>query len=134
MTQETKIRWQSGASLVTDEAVRTRLITVSLEDIDLVEVRRPLLAGAALFAGATTLLGLRFADVLTFTEFAMLAGAGWLSLGASLVIARLKLHSYSIDGVAITLPIWRANAMRRAIDTALAKRRPRRRARSRRST
>jgi hypothetical protein len=120
------VLWQAGRAQVTNASVRTRLMTVSLADIDLVEVRRPLLAGAAALAVATMLLALRFADVLLPTEFLSLVGAGWAGLIAALLIARLKLHSYSIDGVAITLPIWRATAMRRAIDAALQARGARR--------
>ncbi|MBU2580261.1 MAG: hypothetical protein KJ622_00890 [Alphaproteobacteria bacterium] len=122
MTKSSNILWQSGTSVVTTTSVRTRRMTISLADIDLVEVRRPLLAGSALLASCGTFLGLRFADVLLPIEFASLLGIGWLGVGAALAIARLTLHSYSIDGIAMTLPIWRAWAMRQAIDEALMKR------------
>lgn len=126
MSNSANTLWQSGMSRVTSENVHTRLLTVSLADIDLVEVRRPLLAGAVGFAAATTALGWRFADVLLPSELMTLVGAGLAGLIVALIIARLKLHSYSIDGIAITLPTWRANGMRRAIDTAIAARGKRR--------
>jgi hypothetical protein len=106
--------------MVTETSVQTRFATVSLADIDLVEVGLPLVGGGAPLAIACTLLGLRFGDVLTIGELASLISFGWLGLCAALLIARIKLHSYSINGLAITLPVWRALAMRRAIDTALA--------------
>ena len=125
MTISSNTLWRSGASIVTGTTVQTRFVTASLADIDLVEVQLPLLGGGALLTVGCTLLGLRFGDVLTIDEFFGLIGFGWFGLCAALLIARLKLHSYSIDGLAITLPVWRALAMRRAIDAALADR-PRR--------
>lgn len=124
MSDET-VLWRSGATTVTDERVRTPRVTVSLADIDLVELRRPLLGGAVAFAIATTALGLRFVDVLLARELLALVGTGWFGVALGLLIARVRLHSYSIDGIAITLPIWQARSLRSAIDTAIAHRRPR---------
>jgi len=119
------ILWRSGTTVVTDERVSTPRVTVSLTDIDLVELRRPLLGGAVAFAVATTALGLRFVDVLLARELLALFGAGWLGVALALLIARVRLHSYSIEGVAITLPIWQARSLRTAIDKAIAGRGPR---------
>ncbi|MEL6311272.1 MAG: hypothetical protein AAFQ17_02730, partial [Pseudomonadota bacterium] len=83
---------------MTDERVRTPRVTVSLADIDLVELRRPLLGGAVAFAIATTALGLRFVDVLLARELLALVGTGWLGVALGLLVARVRLHSYSIDG------------------------------------
>jgi len=123
MTDEIII-WRAGESVVTPDRVRTRLMTVALEDIDLVEVRRPLLVGALLFSAGVFALALRFADVLHRAEFVQLVGLGLGAVAAALIIARLKLHSYSIDGIAMSLTIWRARAMRRAIERVLAERHP----------
>jgi len=102
MSDET-VLWQSRATVVTDGRVSTPRVTVSLADIDLVELRRPLLGGAVAFAIATTALGLRFVDVLLASELLALVGTGWLGVALALIVARVRLHSYSIDGIAITL-------------------------------
>ncbi len=122
MTQTPAILWRSGANTVATDTVRTRRLTVSLADIDVVEVRRPLLIGASFFAAATWALAVRFLDVLEAAELAALSGAGGIALALGLVVARVQLHSLSIDGIAITLPVWTAQAMRRAIDDAIAAR------------
>lgn len=120
MTQTPAILWRSGTNLVATDTVRTRRLTVSLADIDVIEVRRPLLIGAGLFAAATFALAVRFSDVLEAGELVTLTGAGGIALIAGLVVGRVQFHSFSIDGIAITLPIWTAQAMRRAVDDAIA--------------
>lgn len=119
MREET-ILWRSGAFTVSDTNVRTHRVTVSLTDIDVVEVNRPLLIGAVAFAILLLLLALRFSDVLLVAELLSLIGIGGLAVLAGLTAARVQLHSLSIDGIAIVLPIWTARAMRAAIDTAIA--------------
>lgn len=116
------VLWQSGESIVPHEHVRTRLVTVALNDIDLVEVRRPLLSGATLLCAASIALVARFADVLLTNESIGVLGLGCTAIVLGRNTARLKLHSYSIDGIAITLPIWRAKAMRKAVENALSSR------------
>ncbi len=122
MTQGRNILWRSGANTVTSDKVRTRRITVALDDIDVVEIRHPLFLGASAFALASSALAIRFWDVLEAAEFMALNGAGGIALIAGLLIARIRLHSLSIDGIAITLPVWTAYAMRAAIDEAIANR------------
>ncbi|PHP64976.1 hypothetical protein CSC94_21830 [Zhengella mangrovi] len=118
------ICWQRGSCSVTSEAVRTRFVSIALADIDLVQLRLPL--AAATFAGAigTSFLALRFRDVATAPELLALLGLGWGAALLGIVTAQLKLSSYSIHGVTILLPIWRAIAMRRAIDETLSRQRP----------
>lgn len=123
MTSKTNILWRAGANTVSTDKVRTRRLTVSLDDIDVVEVRRPLFFGASAFAVASSALALRFWDVLEPAEFVTLTGAGGIALLAGLLVARVQLHSLSIQGIAITLPAWTARAMRLAIDDAIAARR-----------
>ncbi len=133
MREET-ILWRSGAFTVSDTNVRTHRVTVSLTDIDVVEVNRPLLIGAIAFAILLLLLVLRFSDVLLVAELLALIGIGALTVLAGLAVARVQLHSLSIDGIAIVLPIWTARAMRAAIDTAIRGRRENRSARPGRVT
>lgn len=114
--------WQSGGNSVTTDRVRTRRLTIALDDIDVVEIRRPLLVGGTGFAIASTLLAIRFWDVLERGEFLTMIAIGGLAGLAGLIVARIELHSLSIDGIAITLPVWTAHAMRTAIDDALATR------------
>ena len=133
MREET-ILWRSGAFTVSDTNVRTHRVTVSLADIDVVEVNRPLLIGAIAFAILLLLLVLRFSDVLLVAELLALIGIGALTVLAGLAVARVQLHSLSIDGIAIVLPIWTARAMRAAIDTAIRGRRENRSARPGRVT
>ncbi len=118
MREET-ILWRSGAFAVSDTNVRTHRVTVSLTDIDVVEVNRPLLIGTIAFAVLLLLLALRFSDVLLVVELLALIAIGGLAVLAGLTMARVQLHSLSIDGIAIVLPIWTARAMRAAIDTAI---------------
>ena len=118
MRDET-ILWRSGAFTVSDTNVRTHRVTVSLADIDVVEVNRPLLISTVAFAILLLLLALRFSDVLLVVELLALIGIGGLAVLAGLTVARVQLHSLSIDGIAIVLPIWTARAMRAAIDTAI---------------
>lgn len=120
MTDKPIILWRSGGNTVSTDKVRTRRLTVSLDDIDVVEVRRPLFIGASIFAVASSALALRFWDVLEPAEFVTLSGAGGIALLAGLIVARVQLHSLSIQGIAITLPVWTAHAMRNAIDDAIA--------------
>ena len=116
------IIWRSGANTVSADSVRTRRITVALDDIDVVEINRPLLLGTAAFAIAIWALALRFYDVLEMAELVTLLGLGGLGVFAGLVVARVKLHSLSIQGIAIILPVWTAREMREAIDEAIAAR------------
>jgi hypothetical protein len=118
--REEIILWRSGAFMVSDTNVRTHRVTVSLTDIDVIEVNRPLLIGAVAFAVLLLLLALRFSDVLLVVELLALIGIGGLAVLAGLTVARVQLHSLSIDGIAIVLPIWTARGMRAAIDTAIA--------------
>ncbi len=122
MTASREILWRFGASMVTDKTVQTRFATVSLSDVDRAMVSFPLLAGAAPLACACTALSFRFRDVLTTGEFLSLIGFGWLGLIVALLVAQLTLFSYSIKGHVITLPVWRALPMRRAVDVVLAER------------
>lgn len=114
--------WRSGTNAVFQDKVRTRRMTVALDDIDVVEVRRPLLPGACVLALACLGLGGRFGDLLEVTELASLMGLACSAVLAGAIVARLQLHSLSIQGIAITLPVWTAHAMRNAIDLALADR------------
>ncbi len=111
-----------GLIRVTKSAVRTPRLTVALEDVDLVELRRPLFGPALLLAIASSTLALRFGDVLLPEEIAAMAGMGWAGAVIGSCVARLTLHSYSIDDVALLLPIWRAKRVRHAIEQALASR------------
>ncbi len=131
MREET-ILWRSGAFAVSNTYVRTQRVTVSLTDIDVVEVNRPLLIGTIAFAVLILLLALRFSDVLLVVEHLALIAIGGLAVLAGLTMARVQLHSLSIDGIAIVLPIWTARAMRAAIDTAIAGRKEDRSERPRR--
>jgi hypothetical protein len=118
--REEIILWRSGAFMVSDTNVRTHRVTVSLTDIDVIEVNRPLLIGAVAFAVLLLLLALRFSDVLLVVELLALIGIGGLAVLAGLTVARVQLHSLSIDGIANERPIWTARGMRAAIDTAIA--------------
>ena len=120
MTEVRKTIWKNGNNLVTRSIVKTRRLTVSLSDIDLVEVRHPFLLPALGLSIAISLIVFRFIDVLLAVEISTLLGSVWIVFAIACCIGTLKLHSYSIDDLEITLPIWRARAMRNAIDMALS--------------
>jgi len=126
-TRERKV-WLS----VSDTNVPTHRVTVSLTDIDVVEVNRPLLIGTIAFAVLLLLLAMRFSDVLLIVELLALIGIGGLAVLVGLTVARVQLHSLSINGIAIVLPIWTARAIRAAIDTVIAGRKKDRSERPRR--
>ncbi len=61
-----------GGIVVTETSLRTPRQTILLRDIDHVELRRPLLLGTLPVAIGMTAITMRFADLLTWTEIAIL--------------------------------------------------------------
>lgn len=119
MTKKERTIWKFGINRVTTRFIHTRRRTISLNHIDLVELHRPYLAPAIGVTIPMNMISVRFQEVLTLNEHTMLMVPGWMACVIAMQIARLRLHSYSLKDLSITMPIWRGRAMRAAIDQVL---------------
>ena len=122
MVDNEKTLWQAGANRVTTSFIHMHRRTVAMRDIDLVELHRPFLALTLPLAAMMTLVGVRFHEVMTDTELSVAMVLPWIAAALSAEIAQLRLHSYSLKDLEILMPVWRARAMRAAIDQAMAER------------
>ena len=119
MTEENPTIWRAGVNRVTRDFIRTPRRTIALSHIDQVAIGHPYAAPGLSLAFGCSLLTYRFADVLTGFELALLPGFGWAVALPGILITQLRLHSYSLKDVGLFMPLWRAYAMRRAVDKVL---------------
>lgn len=107
---------------VTETFISTTRQTLLLRDIDHVECRRPLMLTTVPVATGLGLIGLRFIDLLTAGELALLTVVPAVLAIAASQVGVLRLHSLSIRNEMIWGPYRTLSKARQAIEVGMISR------------
>lgn len=95
-----------GYVSIDSEAVHTHRDSYILSSLTVVSVRRPLLAGAFVFASGFGAFGAGFADILYAHEITVIVGGSIGALIAGMWTGQLKLLSRDLRGSELAGAIW----------------------------
>ena len=112
-----------GSISVTDKSVDTHRDSYLIEQLSVVSVRRPFMAGALLIGGSLTAFVVRFNDLLYMREVATLSTIGFLLLAVGWRLGQLQLLSRDLRGSELSGVVYgdagRLNRIRRQIVRAI---------------
>lgn len=129
MTDKDDVLHSDRSRLVTRSFLKTRHRVYALDDVDMIELRRPLLVFAAAAWVLLNALALRFSDILFASELAWITGSTTLLVVAGSQVSVLRVHSLSLQGERVIGWHWRLRQVQAALETALRSRTPRARRR-----
>ena len=112
-----------GSISVTDKSVDTHRDSYLIEQLSVVSVRRPFMAGALVIGGGLTAFVVRFNDLLYLREVATLSTIGLLLLVAGWRLGQLQLLSRDLRGTELSGVVYgdasKLNRIRRQIVRAI---------------
>lgn len=97
----------------------------ALDDVDMIELRQPLLLFALAVWVLLNALAARFADLLFASELAWTTGSTTLLVACASQVSVLRVHSLSLQGERVIGWTWRLRRVQAALETALRSRPPR---------
>ncbi len=120
----TKVYFEHGPLVVTNEFVKARNRSIQLATLESVAITRRLFFFALALGGGLLGLGLAFGDLLRLHEIAIMTAIGGGALWLAWNVGTLTIHSKltGTKGWAVTGWMGPLRAMRAAVETALEER------------
>ena len=121
-SERDKPLYEDGAFRVSHSFIRTPRINISLADVDLFELRQPLLWMSICAVSLVGILGLRFFSLVYWSEMFWFFVIGGVLIYGSSQIGIIKINSLSMNDEKIIAPIGRLRKIRAAIEVAMDER------------